>query len=172
MRSSWRSRGTRSPRDNLTAGGILLALGLWDLFFVLFRSEDGAFTVSTALLLLVGSLTIWRGVTKLRTQRSRGLTRAREAPEGSRLRSPVVRSSEFVRPACFDLIAHVLGDRDHSAHIPDHEHFRRACPHHAGDGPVPWPRSLPGPWFLGRVLPEAQCQGWPKVISEGNAKRP
>ena len=70
MRSSWRSRGTRSPRDNLTAGGILLALGLWDLFFVLFRSEDGAFTVSTALLLLVGSLTIWPRVTKLRTQRS------------------------------------------------------------------------------------------------------
>jgi hypothetical protein len=48
MRSSWRPRGTQSARDNLAAGGILLALGLWDLFFVLFRTEDGAFTVSTA----------------------------------------------------------------------------------------------------------------------------
>ena len=28
-----------------------------------------------------------------------------------------------------------------------------------GMGPVPWPGSLPGPWFLARVLPEAQCQG-------------
>jgi hypothetical protein len=70
MRSSWRPRGTRSPRTNLTAGGILLAVGLWDLFFVLFRSEDGAFTVSTALL-LAGSFNILRGVIKLRTQRSR-----------------------------------------------------------------------------------------------------
>jgi hypothetical protein len=42
----------------------------------------------------------------------------------------------------------------------------------AGGGPVPWPGSLPGPWFLARVLLEAQCQGWPKAISEGNAKRP
>lgn len=71
MRSLWRWGGTSSPRENLTAGGISLAVGLWDLFFVLFRSEDGAFTVSTALLLLVGSLTIWRGVIKLRAQRSR-----------------------------------------------------------------------------------------------------
>jgi hypothetical protein len=46
------------------------------------------------------------------------------------------------------------------------------CPHRPGDGPVSWPGSLPGPWFLARVLPEARCQGWPKVISEGNAKRP
>lgn len=71
MRSLWRPRGTSSPRENLVAGGILLGLGLWDLFFVLFRSEDGAFTVSTALLLLVGSFNILRGVIKLRTQRSR-----------------------------------------------------------------------------------------------------
>jgi hypothetical protein len=48
----------------------------------------------------------------------------------------------------------------------------RDRPHLSGDGPVPWPGSLPGPWFLARVLPEAQCQGWPKAISEGNAKRP
>lgn len=41
----------------------------------------------------------------------------------------------------------------------------------AGDGPVPWTGFLPGPQFLARVLPEAQCQGGPKVISEGNAKR-
>jgi hypothetical protein len=45
-------------------------------------------------------------------------------------------------------------------------------PHFSGDGPVPWPGSLPGPWFLARVLLEAQCQGWPEAISEGNAKRP
>lgn len=48
---------------NLTVGGILLAVGLWDLFFVLFRSEDVVFTVSAALLLLVGSFNIWQGVT-------------------------------------------------------------------------------------------------------------
>ena len=46
------------------------------------------------------------------------------------------------------------------------------CPHRGGDGPVSWPDSLPGPWFLARVLPEARCQGWPEVISGGNAKRP
>ena len=45
-------------------------------------------------------------------------------------------------------------------------------PHRGGDGPVSWPGSPPGPWFLARVLPEARCQGWPKVISGGNAKRP
>jgi hypothetical protein len=45
-------------------------------------------------------------------------------------------------------------------------------PHRGGDGPVSWPGSLPGPWFLARVLPEAQCQGWPEVISGGNAERP
>ena len=38
--------------------------------------------------------------------------------------------------------------------------------------PVSWPGSLPGPWLLARVLPEARCQGWPKDISGGNAKRP
>jgi hypothetical protein len=32
------------------------------------------------------------------------------------LRSPVVRSSEFVHPACLDSIARLLGSRDHSAH--------------------------------------------------------
>jgi len=48
----------------------------------------------------------------------------------------------------------------------------RDRPRRAGDGSVPWPGSLPGPWFLGRVLPEARCQGWPKDISEGNTKRP
>ena len=49
--------------------------------------------------------------------------------------------------------------------------FARDRPRRSGDGPAPWPGSLPGPWFLARVLPEAQCQGWPKVISGGNAKR-
>jgi hypothetical protein len=48
----------------------------------------------------------------------------------------------------------------------------RDRPHLSGDGPVPRPGLLPGPWLLARVLPEAQCQGWPKVISGGNAKRP
>ena len=48
----------------------------------------------------------------------------------------------------------------------------RDRPHRAGNGPVPWPGSLPGPWLLARVLPEARCHGWPKAISEGNAKRP
>ena len=51
-------------------------------------------------------------------------------------------------------------------------HLPRDRPHRAGDGPVPWPGSLPGPWSLARVLPEARCQGWPKAISGGNAKRP
>ena len=46
---------------------------------------------------------------------------AGEAPEGSRLRSPDVPSSEFARPACPDSIAHLTGGRDHSAYIPDHE---------------------------------------------------
>jgi hypothetical protein len=45
----------------------------------------------------------------------------------------------------------------------------REGPHGAGDGPVPRPGSLPGPWFLARVLPEAQCQQRPEVISGGNA---
>src|SRR5262249_9327369 len=48
----------------------------------------------------------------------------------------------------------------------------RDRPRLAGDGRVPWPGSLPGPWCLARVLPEAQCQGWPEAISGGNAKRP
>jgi hypothetical protein len=38
MTSSWRT--TRSSRFYFVIGGILLAVGLWDLFFVLFRSED------------------------------------------------------------------------------------------------------------------------------------
>jgi len=67
MASSWRA--TRSPRTYLVIGGILLAVGLWDLFFVLFRSEDVLFTLSAALLLLLGSFNIWQGVTRLRTQR-------------------------------------------------------------------------------------------------------
>lgn len=62
-------RNRRSPRANITIGAILLAFGLWDLFFVLFRSEDVLFTVAAALLLLVGSFNIWLGFTPLRTQR-------------------------------------------------------------------------------------------------------
>ena len=67
MASSWHA--TRSPRLYLAIGGILLAVGLWDLFFVLFRSEDVLFTLSAALLLLLGGLNIWQAVTRLRTQR-------------------------------------------------------------------------------------------------------
>jgi uncharacterized membrane protein HdeD (DUF308 family) len=67
MTSAWRA--TRSPRFYLAIGGILLAVGLWDLFFVLFRSEDVLFTLSAALLLLLGGLNIWQAVTRLRTQR-------------------------------------------------------------------------------------------------------
>ena len=62
-------RWKRSPRTSLTSGGILLAVGLWDLFFVLFRSEDVLFTVAAAVLLLVGSLNIRRGVVLLRMER-------------------------------------------------------------------------------------------------------
>jgi hypothetical protein len=40
----------------------MLAVALWDLFFVLFRSEDILFTLSAALLLLLGSVNIWQGV--------------------------------------------------------------------------------------------------------------
>jgi hypothetical protein len=43
-----------SPRANLAVGGILLAVGLWSLFFVLFRSEDLPLAVA-ALLPLAGS---------------------------------------------------------------------------------------------------------------------
>jgi len=39
--------------------------------------------------------------------------------------------------------------------------FARDRPQLAGDGPVPWPGSLPGPWFLARVAAEAQCQAPP-----------
>jgi hypothetical protein len=63
MRSSWLWR-EGSPRRSLIIGGLLLALGLWDLFFVLFRSEDLLFTAGAALLLLVGSLNIWWGISR------------------------------------------------------------------------------------------------------------
>jgi hypothetical protein len=67
MTSSWRT--TRSSRFYFVIGGILLAVGLWDLFFVLFRSEDVLFTLSAAVLLLLGSVNVWDGVTQLPTQR-------------------------------------------------------------------------------------------------------
>jgi len=59
MRSSWPMRSKRLPRVNLAIGGILIAFGLWDLFFVLFRSEDVFFMVSAVLLLLFGTFNIW-----------------------------------------------------------------------------------------------------------------
>jgi hypothetical protein len=76
-----------------------------------------------------------------------------------RLRPRATPLTRRMRPhtnACAELPGNLPGDR----------------PHRAGDGPAPWPGSLPGLWFLARVLPEAQCQGWPKAISGGNAKRP
>jgi hypothetical protein len=69
MRSQWPWWGKKAPKANIWTGGILFAFGLWDLFFVLFRSEDALFTASAALLLLVGSFDIWLGVTRLRTQK-------------------------------------------------------------------------------------------------------
>jgi hypothetical protein len=105
MRSSWRPRGTRSPRTNLTAGGILLAVGLWDLFFVLFRSEDGAFTVSTALLLLAGSFTSCEGLSSCGrkgpgSDPSEGSSRRLTAPEAA------AQSREFCGlPARIQLLA-------------------------------------------------------------------
>jgi len=66
MNSSWLLRGGRSPRASIASGCILLAVGLWDLYFVLFRSENLLFIVVAALLLLVGGLNILRGVIQLR----------------------------------------------------------------------------------------------------------
>ena len=61
MRSSWPWQGKKSPRVNIATGGILLVFGLWDLFFVLFRSEDVLFTASAALLLLVSGIQLQAG---------------------------------------------------------------------------------------------------------------
>jgi hypothetical protein len=52
---------------NLVSGTGLVAVGLFDLWFVLFRSEDLIFTVIAVLLLLVGSLSIVRGLAQRRT---------------------------------------------------------------------------------------------------------
>ena len=61
MRSSWPWQGKKSPRVNIATGGILLVFGLWDLFFVLFRSEDVLFTASAALLLLASGIQLQAG---------------------------------------------------------------------------------------------------------------
>jgi hypothetical protein len=66
MRSSWLPGAKRSSGVNLVSGAGLVAVGLWDLWFVLFRSEDLIFTVIAALLLLVGSLSIVRGLAQRR----------------------------------------------------------------------------------------------------------
>ena len=63
MTFSWRSR-RRSPHASLISGCILIAVGLWDLFFVLFRSEGVLFTVLAALLLLVGGINVVQGLRK------------------------------------------------------------------------------------------------------------
>jgi hypothetical protein len=51
---------------NLVSGAGLVAVGLWDLWFVLFRSEDWLFTGLAALLLLIGGLSIARGLAQRR----------------------------------------------------------------------------------------------------------
>jgi hypothetical protein len=66
MRSSWLPGAKRSSGVNLVSGVGLVAVGLWDLWFVLFRSEDLIFTVIAALLLVVGSLSIVRGLAQRR----------------------------------------------------------------------------------------------------------
>jgi hypothetical protein len=66
MRSSWLPGAKRSSGVNLVSGAGLVAVGLWDLWFVLFRSEDLIFTVIAAALLLVGSLSIVRGLAQRR----------------------------------------------------------------------------------------------------------
>jgi Hemerythrin HHE cation binding domain len=55
----------------------------------------------------------------------------------SRLRRRQTTSFEFAYSACLDSVTYTHGGRDRSAHIPDHEHFRRDRPHRAGDGPRP-----------------------------------
>jgi hypothetical protein len=67
MRSSLLLGGKRSSGTNLISGAGLFAVGLWDLWFVLFRSEDLIFTLIAALLLLVGSFSILRGVAQRRS---------------------------------------------------------------------------------------------------------
>ena len=41
-----------------------------------------------------------------------------------------------------------------------------------GMAPYPWPGSLPGPWLLARVGPEARCQGWTAGPSFSQKKTP
>ena len=62
---------------------------------------------------------------------------------------------------------------------PGREAFARLPLEFASRPPAPWrgwPRILARlaawPSLLARVLLEAQCQGWPKAISEGDAKAP
>jgi hypothetical protein len=66
MRSSWLPGAKRSSGVNLVGGAGLIAVGLVDLWLALFRSEDLIFTVVSVVLLLVGSLTIVRGLAQRR----------------------------------------------------------------------------------------------------------
>jgi len=76
----------------------------------------------------------------------------------SRLRSPAVRSSEFVHPTCLDSIAHLAGCRDHSAYIPDHETSPTARTVQ-GMARVRSGQARPGPWFLTGVAAEVSRSG-------------
>jgi hypothetical protein len=72
----------------------------------------------------------------------------------SRLRRPPLQSSEFVRSACMDSIAHPPDGQDHSAYIPDHGN----CPMIA--------RTLQG---MARVR-SRQALAWP-LVSDRSARR-
>lgn len=66
MRWSWLPGAKRSSGVNLVSGAGLVAVGLFDLWLALFRSEDLIFTVVSVVLLLVGSLSIVRGLAQRR----------------------------------------------------------------------------------------------------------
>jgi hypothetical protein len=53
-------RSEPDPRLLVITGALVSAAGLWELFFVLFRSESALFAVSTALMLLVGVIEFLR----------------------------------------------------------------------------------------------------------------
>jgi uncharacterized membrane protein HdeD (DUF308 family) len=57
------------PRLLVAIGAVLIAAGLWELFFVLFRSESALFAMSAALVLLVGIIELLRAVFIRRQER-------------------------------------------------------------------------------------------------------
>jgi hypothetical protein len=69
---SWLQRTEPDPRLFFIISGLLTAVGLWELFFVFFRSEDTLFAMSAAILLLVGVIGLWRAVSLWRRGRPSG----------------------------------------------------------------------------------------------------